>query len=121
MLIEAPPIPVRFDPHLLSTPIIGFCAENLRKIAEFLQKRIDSAEFKKFPKTRERLKDRQQHFEELYERAKIEEGKAKEKKGLKTAWFGYRPRLANRNDQRLFERLSNRRETSVFDRRHNKI
>ena len=116
-----PPMPMKFDPNLLSMPTFGFRAEYLYQISDFLQKKIDSAEFRKFPKTLERLKNKQEYFMELYERAKIEEGKAKEKKGLKTAWFGYRPRLANRNDQRLFERLSNRRETSVFDRRHNKI
>ncbi len=116
-----PPMPMRFNPHLLSMPTFGFSTKNLLKIAKFLQKKIDSGEFKKFPKTKERLENKQKHFMELYGRAIIEEEKAKEKKGLKTHWFGYRPRLANRNDQRLFERLDNRRETSRIDRRNNKV
>lgn len=118
---QAPQLPVRFDPNLLSMPTFGFNAKKLHKISEFLQKKINSGEFKKFPKTRERLENKQQHFMELYERALIEEEKVKEKTCLKTQRFGYRPRLANRNDQRLFERLNNRRETSASDRRNNKV
>lgn len=121
IISHAPPIPVTFNPHLLSMPSIGFSAEKLHKIAEFLKKKVNSPEFKKFPKTRERLENKQQHFMELYERAKIEEGKAKEKTCLKTQWFGYRPRLANRHDQRLFERLDDRAYTSAINQRHNKI
>jgi len=121
IITHMPPIPVRFNPHLLSMPSIGFSTKNLLKIAKFLQKKIDSAEFKKFPATLEKLRKQQQQFMELYERTKIEEERAKEKTCLKTQWFGYRPKFANRSDQRLLERLDHRAETSSFDRRHNKI
>lgn len=99
----------------------GYKADYLYEISAFLQKKIDSAEFRKFPKTLERLKNKQEHFMELYERAKIEEGNNKTKTCRKTQWLGYRPRLANKNDQRVFDRLSNRSETSRNDRRNNKV
>lgn len=118
---SCPPMPMKFNPNLLSMPLFGFSTKNLQKIAEFLKKKLNSPEFKKFPNTKERLENKHQYFMEIYGRAIIEEEKTKEKKALKTQWFGYRPRLANRNDQRLFERLDNRRETSASDRRHNKI
>jgi hypothetical protein len=108
-----PSIPMRFNPQLLSTPTFGFSAKKLLKIAEFLKKKVNSNEFKKFPATLTKLKQQHQQFMELYERAIIEEKQAKEKKGLKTHWLGYRPRLVNRNDQRLFERLDDRRRMSV--------
>ena len=118
---HAPSMPMKFDPHLLSMPTFGYNAEYLYQISAFLQKKIDSAEFRKFPKTLERLKNKQENFMELYERAKIEERNNKEKTCRKTQWFGYRPRLSNKNDQRVFERLSDRAETSKRDRRHSKV
>lgn len=121
IISHAPLIPVQFNPHLLSMPSIGFSAEKLHKIAKFLKKKINSPEFKKFTRTREILENKQQHFMELYERAKIEEGKTKEKTCFKTQWFGYRPRIANRHNQRLFERLNDRAYTSAINSRHNKI
>lgn len=117
IITSCPPIPIKFSKDLLSMPAFGYSADYLYQISAFLQKKIDSAEFRKFPKTLERLKNKQEHFMELYERAKIEEGNNKTKTCRKTQWFGYRPRLANRNDQRLFERLSDRAETSKRDRR----
>lgn len=114
--IDCPPIVVKFNQNLLSIPIFGFRAEYLYQISVFLQKKIDSSEFRKFPSTILKLKQKQQKFIELYERAKIEEEKAKAKMYVKTKCIGYRPRLPNRNDQRIFERLSNRTETSKRDK-----
>ncbi len=101
---------MKFDRNLLSVPTFGFRAEYLYQIGLFLQKKIDSSEFNKFPSTIEELKKKQQKFMELYERAKIEEEQAKTKTCLKTQWLGYRPRFTNKNDQRVFERLDNRAE-----------
>lgn len=113
-IISHPPsISARFNSQLLILPTFGFSAKNLLKIAEFLQKKLNSNEFKKFPATLKKLKQQHQQFMEIYERAIIEEKQAKEKTNLKTQWFGYRPRLVNRNDQRLFERLDDRRRMSV--------
>lgn len=120
-IIHMPPMPMKFDPNLLSMPAFGFRAEYLYQISAFLQKKIDSAEFRKFPATIQKLKQKQQQFMELYERAKIKEEQAKTKTRLKTQWLGYRPRLANKNDQRVFDRLNNRAETSKLDRRHSKV
>lgn len=58
---------------------------------------------------------------ELYERAKTQERENKTKTNIKTQWFGYRPRLANKNDQRVFERLSDRAGTCKSMRRLSKI
>lgn len=116
-----PPMPMKFDPNLLSMPTFGFRAEYLYQISAFLQKKIDSAEFSKFPATIHKLKQKQQQFMQLYERTKIEEEQAKTKTCLKTQWIGYRPRLANKNDQRVFERLNDREKTSKRDRRDGKV
>lgn len=107
-----PPMPMKFDPNLLSMPTFGFRAEYLYQISDFLQKKIDSAEFRKFPKTLERLKNKQEHFMELYERAKIKEREAKGKAFIKANAPFYRPRLIKKDDNRLFERLDKRRASS---------
>lgn len=118
---HCPPIPIKFDPNLLSTPTFGYSAEDLYRIGDFLQKKIDSAEFRKFPATIEKLKQKKQHFMELYEWAKNQERENKTKTCLKTQWFGYRPRLTNKDDQRIFDRLSDRASTSKYDRRRNEV
>jgi|SRR3974390_280267 len=110
---DAPLIPVRFNPHLLSIPTFGFSARHLLSLAEWVEKRILRAEFRKFPATIQALKQKHQQLMELYERTKIEEGKAKEKAFVKAHAPFYRPRLDNKNDERLFERLNDRRRMSV--------
>lgn len=62
---QAPVLDVKFDPHLLSIPTFGFSAEKLHKIAEFLKKRVNSGDFKKSPKTKERLENK--HHQDLEE------------------------------------------------------
>ena len=119
-----PPMPlisIKFNPYLLSVPTFRYDAEYLHRISAFLQKKIDSAEFQKFPTTILKLQKKQSQFKELYGRTKIEEEQAKEKTCIKTQWFGYRPRLPNRNDQRVFDRLDNRAETSKLDRRYHNV
>src|ERR1041385_2951486 len=103
IITSCPLITITFNPDLLSVPTFGYNADYLYQISVFLQKKIDSAKFRKFSKTLERLKNKQEYFMELYERAKIEEGNNKTKTCCKTKWLGYRPRSANRNDQNLFE------------------
>lgn len=115
IIADCPPIPMKFDHNLLSIPAFGFNSEYLHRISAFIKKKIYSSQFKKFPSTLEKLKQQHQKFMELYELSKIEEEKAKTKTCLKTQWFGYRPRLANKNDQRIFDRLSDRAETSKYD------
>lgn len=107
-----PPMPMKFDPHLLSRPTFGFTADYLRQISAFLQKKIDSAEFRKFPATIQKLKQQQQELTELYEWAKIKEREAKGKAFIKANAPFYRPRLIKKDDNRLFERLDKRRASS---------
>jgi len=121
IISSCPLISMKFNPNLLSTPTFGYSAEYLYQISDFLQKKIDSAEFRKFPSTIEKLKQKQQQFRELYERAKTQEEQAKTKTCLKTQWLGYRPRLSNRNDQRIFERLDDRRKAFEYDCRKNNV
>lgn len=121
IITTCPAIPIRFDSNLLSTPTFGYTAENLKSIGDWLLKKIESAEFRKFPATISKLKQQHKKFVELYERAKTHEEQNKTKKHIKTQWLGYRPKMANQNDQRLFERLDNRRKTSEHDRRNNNI
>ena len=98
------------NPDLLSMPIFRHDAEELRKIADWLEKKIICNEFKKHPTKRILLMVKHaKEFMELYERAKIQEREAKEKTFVKANAPFYRPRFANRNDQRLFERLDERR------------
>lgn len=118
---HCPAIKIKFDPNLLSVPTFGYNAEYLYRISAFLQKKIDSSEFSKFPATIEKLKQKQQQFMELYEWAKTQERENETKTHIKTQWIGYRPRLANKNDQRVFERLSDRAGTSRIDRSNNKV
>lgn len=119
--LHFPPIPMKFDPNLLSTPIFRYDADYLLKIAQWLEEKILSPEFRKMPETVGKLIIKHQQIMELYERAKIEEREAKEKTHLKAQAPFYRPKLSNRNNQRLFERLDDRRKTSVFDRKNNTI
>lgn len=116
-----PPMPMKFNPHLLSSPIFKYDAEYLLKIADFLKKKVNSSEFHKFPATIVKLKIQHQQFMELYERAKIKEREVKEKAFVKANAPFYRPRLANKNDQRVFERLDDRRKTSEHDRRNSNL
>lgn len=113
---DCPSIRIKFDPKLLSTPIYGYDSEYLYRISEFLKNKIKSNEFRQFPDSIERLKQKHQKFLDLYERAKIEEEQAKTKTRRKTQMLGYRPRLANKNDQRIFDGLSDRAQMSKDDR-----
>lgn len=121
IIVSCPIIPIKFRKDLLSTPSFVYNSDYLYQISVFLQKKIDSAEFRKFPKTLEGLKNKQKIFIEIYEQAKIEERNNKTKAYRKTQGCGYRPRLPNRSDQRIFERLSNRAETSKCDRRRDEV
>jgi hypothetical protein len=108
-----PPIPMTYNRDLLSTPIPRSDADRIHELSAMLLKRIESDEFKRFPSTLKKLQQQHQQFMELYERAKTEERKVKEKAFVKTYAPFYRPRLNNKNDQRLFERLEDRRRMSV--------
>lgn len=120
--IQCPPIGINFDPFLLCTPIYKFNVENLRQIAEWLQKNILGNKYRKFPNTIGELIIKHQKFIELYEKVKIEEEESKGKPYLKTNWPFFRSRLPNKNDQRIFERLENRIKTSKRRlRKNNKI
>lgn len=121
ILTSAPPIKINFNKDLLSMPTFWFSAEKLRKIGDWLLKKIDSAEFNKFPATIEKLRQQHKHFMELYERAKIKERENKDKAYIKAKMFGYRPEYVNYKGPDLFGRLEHRVETSVNDRRNNKI
>lgn len=110
-----------FDANLLSTPTFGFSAKKLHEIAEFLKKRINFNEFKKFPATVEKLKQQHQQFMELYERAKIKEREAKGKAFIKANAPFYRPRLIKKDDNRLFERLEKEQASSNKDGANNAI
>ena len=116
-----PPIHMKFDPNLLSMPTWQYSAERLHQISAFLLRKIHSAGLKKHPKTVKILVMKYENFMELYERSKTLERENKEKTFIKTQMFGYRPRLANKNDQRLFERLDDRRKTSKYDRRNHAL
>jgi len=109
-----PPLPIlmQYDSNLLSAPIFSFDADYFRKIAEWIEKKVHSAEYRKFPNTIQKLKQQQQQFMELYERAKTKEGENKNKTNIKANAPFYRPRLANINDQRSFEKLNDRRRIS---------
>ncbi len=119
--MNIPYIAIKFSKDLLSTPTFGYDAKYLFQISNFLQKKIDSSEFYKFPATILKLKQIHMKFMEMYERAKIEEGNNKTKTYRKTQWLGYRPRFANKNDQRIFDRLTDRAEASRIDRKENEI
>jgi hypothetical protein len=41
IISHMPPMPVRFDPHLLSAPSFGFSTKNLLKIAKFLDEDLE--------------------------------------------------------------------------------
>lgn len=116
MTILPPQICTQYYADLLSIPLPLYRARHLLQIGIWLLEKIERSEFQKFPSTVAKLKQQYQQFMELYERTKIEEEQAKEKGYRKTQWFGYRPRLTNRNDHRLFERLSYRAKTSKYDR-----
>jgi hypothetical protein len=121
IITECPPLSMKFDPHLLSRPTFGFTTDYLLKISAFLKKKIDSAEFRKFPATIQKLKQQHQEIMELYEWAKIKEKESKGKAFIKANAPFYRPRLIKKDDNRLFERLDKRRASSNKDGANNAI
>ncbi len=112
--LPAPLIEIKFNKNLLSIPYPGFKAEYILKISNFLEKKISSSEYRKFPNTVGKLTVKHMQLMELYEQAKIKEEESKGKTFIQAKMPFYRPRLANRNDQRLFERLDNRRKASEY-------
>jgi len=119
--IYIPLIKVNYNPNLLSTPIFIFNAEYLLKIVQWLEKKLLSNEFHKYPATVVKIRLKIKHFMELYERAKDEERQTKEKTFIKANAPFYRPRLSDRNDQRTFEKLNDRRKTSEYNSRNIKV
>lgn len=117
--ILPPSIQQDLDLNLLSKPKWRFDAEYLRKIAQWIEKRIDRAEFKRCVKTRNDIYLKYMQFMELYEQAKTKEKESKEKTSRKISWPFYRPRLPNKNDQRIYQRLNDRRKTSERKLRKN--
>lgn len=116
-----PSISQKFYPYLLCHSLCIYNIETLNHIAKWLEKKISRREFRKYPSTIKKLKEKQQQFVELYEEAKIKEREAENKEFIKAKMPFYRPRLPNRNDQHLFKRLVNRRETSEHERKNSKI
>lgn len=116
-----PLIHLKYNKNLLSVPTCVFSSENLIKISDWLLEKIERDEFKKFPATLVKLKQQHKQFMELYELCKIKEKEAKGKPFIKANSLFYRPRLGNKHDELLFERLEHRRKTSISDRRSNEI
>lgn len=107
-----PLISTRFDAHLLSRPFPRFNAENLLFLAKWIEKRVNSNEFRGFPGSIQTLKDKINHFMELYDQVKSKEKESEGKTFVKAKRPFYRPRLPNKNDQRIYERLDDRRKAS---------
>lgn len=116
-----PLIPMKFDSNLLSLPSWNYDADKLRQLGDWLEEKILNSKFLKYPDTIEKLTEQHLKFMELYERAKVIERKNKEKTSSRTQMFGYRPRLANKNDQSVFDRLSHRKRISIADRKNNEV
>lgn len=116
---DAPLITYKFNKNLLSTPVCGFKVENLLKILQWLEKRIISGKFRKHPHTVLKIREKIKQFMDIYEQAKEKEGLVGEKKSGRAKSIFYRPRLDNRCDQRIYERLNNRKIKSEFDRLNN--
>lgn len=111
--MDMPDFHIKFDPHILSKYTFSFRynSEHLLKIGNFLLKKINRDEFHKFPATVMKFKHQHKKFMELYGRAKIKEREVEGKAFIKANAIFYRPRFANRDDQRLFERLYDRTKT----------
>ena len=103
--ILPPEINQRYNRSLLSTPIFRFDADYLLKMANKIYKQIVKGQFKSFSKRKRELILMYNYFMELYGRAKIEEGKNKEKTNGKTSMFFYRTRLPKQDDRTIFNRL----------------
>ena len=98
-----PDVSQMFDSQLLSRSIPYYSVDRLKIIFDFLQRKLHQRQFNKFPNTRLKLQYKLKHFMELYEIAKEKES---ERKTLAQAkMLGYRPRLSDKNDRAIFERL----------------
>ena len=102
-----------FDYLLLSTPFPTYNIERLHDLVKWLMEALSSHRYRRYPSTIEKIKKKYNLFMELYERAKAKKRENKEKKFIPTNATFYRPRLGNRNDQRLFDRLDERRKASI--------
>lgn len=114
-----PLIDMKFTPNLLSTPIFRFDAEYLKKINDWLEKKIHSHEFRNHPGSIKKLKQKQQQFMELYDCAKIREREAEKEAYIKAKSLFYRTRLPKQDDRAIFDRLVDRIKTSEFMLRKN--
>lgn len=120
--VQWPPIKMKLDHKLLSYPFFKFDSNYLLKISEFLLNKMGDISFYKFQRTKNNIYLKHLYFMELYEQAKIKEEECKGKAINKASWPFYRPRLPNKDDQRLFERLDHRANTSQrMLRKNNKV
>jgi hypothetical protein len=109
---KPPSIKRTFNPNLLSVPTFGFSSKRLKMIFDYVDNRINKRDLNKFPNTISKLKILCEQFVELYEKAKEKEEDTEAKTPRQTEMLGYRPRLSNKNDQRVFEGLRARVRSS---------
>lgn len=116
-----PRILMDFDPNLLSRPMPNFSddSKTLFEIMQFLEKKIYSNKYKKFPRTIEKFIIKHKHFLELYERAKAKEEQNQKEKGLKTWQLFYRIRMPNQDDRTISKRLMQKRTAGKSSYRKN--
>jgi len=100
-----PDVSQMFDPELLSRPMLYYSVDRLKPIFDFLEIKLKERQFNKFPNTRLKLEQKLKYFMELYHHAKEKEKESERKTPRQTQMFGYRPRLSNKNDRAIFERL----------------
>ena len=113
-----PDIDSFFNRILLSTPMFQPDAEYLRQFADWLERKINSREFRKFPGTLKRLMQQHELLMEMYERAKTQEKQKEGEMSFKTQKLFYRIKLPRKDDRDIFERLVRKRNTSMCCRRN---
>jgi hypothetical protein len=117
--MDCPPVPVKFDPHLLSTASFRFSADNLSQIAFYIGIRLFKRNFNKFTNSKNKVYLKLSNFMEIYARAKAEEEEAEKSKDRKVNAPFYRPRHSNKDDQRLYEGLEHKIRMSRRQQRKN--
>ena len=116
-----PPLLTHFRHDLLSMPMTSFYynPNDLKKIADWIEEKLIDTKYKTHLNTIGTLINKLQEFKEIYGWAQARKGEIEKQTDWKAMQPFYRPRLPNRNDQRVFEGLERKVRTSERQLRTN--
>jgi len=120
-----PPLLTHFRHDLLSMPMTSFYynPNDLKKIADWIEEKLIDTKYKTHLNTIGTLINKLQEFKEIYGWAQARKGEIEKETDWKAMQLFYRPRLPDKNDQRVFEGLERKVNASKLQcmRRNNAL